>query len=104
MATETDSHATISSPENALSVAQNAGTRYQHLYKGLQRETNELQSLPTVELLGIDVDRRLSEATDLCSSYFSNSVRISELLENFIQETWRQLKTPFSPTGKRYSN
>ena len=81
MATETDSHATISSPEDALSAAQNAGTRYQHLYKGLQCETNELQSVPTVELLGIDVDRRLSEATGLCSSYVSNSVRISELLE-----------------------
>ena len=81
MATETDSHATISSPEDALSAAQNAGTHYQHLYKGLQHETNELQSLPTVELLGIDVDRRLSETTGLCNSYVSNSVRISELLE-----------------------
>ena len=81
METETDSHATISSPEDALSAAQDARTHYLHLNKGLQCETNELQSLSTVELLGIDVDRRLSEATSLCSSYVSNSVRISELLE-----------------------
>ena len=80
--------------EDRLTTAQNTRNHCQRMYRSLQRETNELTSLPTLDLLGVDIDRRHKEATDLCSSYILNCAHISELFETLYQMIWRPLKTP----------
>ena len=57
---------TSTSLEDRLTAAQNTRNHCQRMYRSLQRETNELTSLPTLDLLGVDIDRRLKEASGLC--------------------------------------
>ncbi len=75
-----DGTATALSPEDSLRTAQESEVRYQLMYKNLQRETSELLSLPVTELLGVDIEQHLSEATNLHGSYATTSVLISELM------------------------
>ena len=69
---------TSTSLEDRLTAAQNTRNHCQCMYRSLQRETNELTSLPMLDLLGVDRDRLLKEA---CSSYIPNCAHISELFE-----------------------
>ncbi len=61
-----DGTTTVLLPEDSLKTVLEFDVRYQLMYKNLQRETNELLSLPvTHELLGVDVEQHLSETTNL---------------------------------------